>query len=147
MIHIGLNFEEDVSPQTLWEFNKRMLPSLRPGDILTHSFTSRPGGVVFKDREVMPELRDAIERGVVIDVAPAKSHFSFELAKIALDAGIVPTVLSTDITNTNYQGPALFSLPVVMSKFLALGLDLDEVIAKTTTVPAKILHEPSFVPA
>jgi predicted amidohydrolase len=61
----------------------------------------------------------------VRDVAPAKSHFSFEHARIGLDAGIFPTVLSTDITKTNYQGPALFSLPVVMSKFLALGLKLE----------------------
>jgi len=142
MIHIGLNFEENVSNDTLLDFNRRMLPYLEPGDILTHTFTSRPGGVILTDTGVLPELYDAIERGIVLDVAPAKSHFSFQITKIGLDAGIIPTVLSTDITNTNYQGPALFSLPVVMSKFLALGLDLDDVIAKTTAVPAEILNEP-----
>jgi len=142
MIHIGLNFEENVSHQTLLDFNRRMLPCLEPGDILTHTFTSRPGGVIFTETGVLSELHDAMERGIVLDVAPAKSNFSFKIAKIGLDAGIIPTVLSTDITSTNYQGPALYSLPVVMSKFLALGLDLDDVIAKTTTAPAKILNEP-----
>lgn len=111
-------------------------------DILTHTYTSRPGGVIFTDTGVLPELHDAMERGIILNVAPAKSHFSFQLAKIGLDAGITPTVLSTDITNTNYQGPALFSLPVVMSKFLALGLKLEDVIAKTTVIPARILNEP-----
>ena len=89
----------------------------------------------------MAELKAAAERGVILDIAPAKSHFSFPLARIALDEGVVPTVLSTDITNTNYKGPALFSLPVVMSKFLALGLSLDDVIAKVTVAPARILKE------
>ncbi len=77
----------------------------------------------------------------VTDAAPAKSHFSFRLARAALEVGLVPTTLSTDITKTNYRGPALFSLPVVMSKFLALGLSLDEVIEKATAAPARILRE------
>ena len=142
MIHIGLNFEEKVAGQTLSDFNRRMLPLLEPGDILTHTYTSRPGGVISADTGVLPELREAMERGVILDAAPAKSHFSFPLARIGLDAGILPTVLSTDITRTNYQGPALFSLPVVMSKFLALGLGLEDVVARTTIVPAQILKEP-----
>ena len=141
MIHIGLNFEESVSEKTLTEFNRRMLSVLEPGDILTHTYTSRPGGVISLDKGVMPELKAAMARGVVIDIAPAKSHFSFPLARIGLDEGVVPDVLSTDITNTNYRGPALFSLPVVMSKFLALGLSLNEVISKVTIAPAKILKE------
>jgi dihydroorotase len=142
MIHIGLNFEENVSPETLLNFNRRMLPFLDAGDILTHTYTSRPGGVIFTDQGGLPELHAAMERGMVLDVAPAKSHFSFELAEIGLEAGILPTVLSTDITKTNYQGPALFSLAVVMSKFLAVGLELEDVLAKTTQVPAQILNEP-----
>lgn len=141
MIHIGLNFEEKVSTEDLLTFNRRMLPMLEAGDILTHTYTARPGGVIFSDTGVMPELEAALERGVILDAAPAKSHFSFPLARMGLEAGILPTTLSTDITKTNYQGPALFSLPVVMSKFLALGLTLAEVLAKTTSVPARILRE------
>jgi dihydroorotase len=141
MVHIGMNFEEDISSETLHAFTRRMLSLLAPGDILTHTYTSRPGGVIHPDKGVMPELKAAAERGVILDIAPAKSHFSFPLARIALDDGIVPNVLSTDITKTNYRGPALFSLPVVMSKFLALGLSLDDVIAKVTIHPSKILKE------
>ena len=141
MIHIGLNFEEMVSEDVLESFNREMLSLLDTGDILTHTYTQRPGGVIKPDGSILPELKAAMERGVVLDAAPAKSHFSFELAQIGLKQGIVPTTLSTDITNTNYQGPALFSLPVVMSKFLALGLGLDDVIEKTTITPARILKE------
>ena len=141
MIHIGQNFEENISEETLTAFNRQMVPLLEPGDILTHTYSSRPGGVIFKDTGVMPELKDAKNRGVVIDVGMAKSHFNFDLARIGLEAGIIPDTLSTDITNDNYNGPALFSLTVVMSKFLALGLSLDDIITKTTLAPAKILKE------
>jgi dihydroorotase len=78
MIHIGQNFEETISEQTLTAFNRQMLPLLEPGDILTHTYSSRPGGVIFKDAGVMPELKDAKERGVVMDVGMAKSHFNME---------------------------------------------------------------------
>jgi len=141
MIHIGQNFEEIISEDNLIAFNRQMLAILDPGDILTHIYTARPGRVIFKDTGVMPELKAAKERGVVLDVGMAKSHFSFKLARLALDAGLVPDVLSTDITNDNYLGPALFSLPVVMSKFLALGLSLNDVIEKTTIAPASALRE------
>ena len=141
MIHIGLNFEEKVSEDVLESFSREMLSLLDTGDILTHTYTQRPGGVIKPDGSILSELKAAMERGVVFDVAPAKSHFSFKLAQIGLNQGIIPTTLSTDITNTNYQGPALFSLPVVMSKFLALGLSLDDVIKKTTIIPARILKE------
>lgn len=82
-----------------------------------------------------------MKREVVLDVAPAQSHFSFKLAKIGLEQGIIPTTISSDITITNYRGPVLFSLPVVMSKFLALGLSLHQVIEKTTMNPAIVLNE------
>ncbi len=141
MIHIGLNFEEKVPEEVFESFNHKMLSILDEGDILTHTYTQRPGGVIRHDGSFIPELKAAMERGVVLDVAPAKSHMSFDLVKIGMKQGIMPTTLSTDITNTNFQGPALFSLPVVMSKFLSLGLSLNDVIEKTTIIPARILRE------
>jgi dihydroorotase len=141
MVHAGLNSEESVPSDVLAGFNRDMLSMLGAGDILPHAYTARRGGLVGGDDSLLPELIDASKRGVVIDAAPAKSHFSFERTRIALENGLYPTTLSTDITRTNYQGPALFSLPVVMSKFLALGLTIDEVVEKTTIAPARILKE------
>jgi dihydroorotase len=140
-IHIGLDRDADLPDDVLTAFNREMLPLLDSGDILIHVFTHRKGGVIRPDGSVLPELKDAMDRGVVLDVAPAQSHLSFELARMALDQGIVPTTISTDITVTNYQGPVLFSLPVVMSKFLALGLSLYDVVEKTTAIPARVLGE------
>jgi dihydroorotase len=140
-VHIGLSFEDKLPRTTLNDFNADMLNLLEDGDILFHTFTQRDGGVINPDGSILPELKDAMKRGVVIDVSPAQSHFSFKLAKIGMDQGVIPTTLSTDITITNYKGPILFSLPVIMSKFLALGLTLHQVIEKTTITPANVLNE------
>ena len=141
MVHLGLNSEKTVDGDVLRRFNRDLLSFLESGDILTHVYSQRTGGVLGGDDDLIAELLEAKKQGIVIDAAPAKSHFSFKLARTALEAGLVPTTLSTDITKTNYRGPALFSLPVVMSKFLALGLSLDEVIEKATVAPARVLKE------
>ncbi len=141
MVHIGLNSEETVSDDAISAFNRDVVALLGPGDILTHVYSARRGRLMLEDRALMAELREAAGRGVVMDAAPAKSHFSFENARRALGEGLAPTTISTDITKTNYRGPALFSLPVVMSKFLALGLTLDDVVEKTTVAPARVLGE------
>lgn len=140
-VHIGIGREDMVAEEVLGRFTRGMLDLLEEGDILVHVYTHRQGGVIKPDGQVMDEVRGAMARGVVLDAAPAQSHFSFELAKIGLEQGLEPTTISTDITVTNYQGPVLFSLPVVMSKFLALGLSLEEVIEKTTINPARVLGE------
>ena len=140
-VHIGIGLEDTISDDKLDDFTPKMLAILDKGDILIHTFTHRKGGVIKPDGRVLPELREAIERGVVLDIATGSSHFSFELARMAMDQGIMPTTLSTDIVNTNINGPVVFSLPVIMSKFLGLGLKLDKVIEMTTVNPALALHE------
>ncbi|MFC1729346.1 amidohydrolase family protein [candidate division KSB1 bacterium] len=140
-VHIGIDRGDVVADEIIDQFTRKMLILLEEGDIVVHFYTHRQGGVIRQDGQIMNEFIDAAARGVVLDVAPAQSHFSFELAKIGLEQGLEPTTISTDITVTNYQGPVLFSLPAVMSKFLALGLSLEQVIEKTTINPAKVLGE------
>ena len=140
-VHVGIGLEETISHDKLYAFNPKMLAILDKGDILVHVFTHRRGGVIKPDGNVSPELKEAFERGVVLDLATGSSHFSFELARRAMDQGVMPTTLSTDIVNTNMNGPVVFSLPVIMSKFLALGLSIDQVIQMTTVNAASVLRE------
>src|SRR5262249_44893975 len=69
---------------------------LRPGDILAHPFTRHPGGFVNKDRKVHPIVRAAMDMGLKIDVGHG-SHFSYKMARKALDAGVVPHTLGADM--------------------------------------------------
>ena len=115
-----------------------MLSLLDNGDILSHCFTWKAGGVIRPDGNVLPEFKEAIQRGVALDASPAATHWSFEVAKRGLEHGILPTTMSTDLTINNINGP-VFSLLVTMSKFLALGLDLKKVIEMSTINPARAL--------
>lgn len=140
-VHIGVGLEEWISDNELDTFTPNMLALLDKGDILVHVYTPRKGGVIGTKGRILPELDEAIKRGIVIDVASANSHFSFEIARNALEQGVLPTTISTDTVTTNINGPVVFSLPVIMSKFMALGLTLEQVIERTTMNPARVLGE------
>ena len=87
----------DVDADTIVE---RTIAFLRPGDILAHPFTRHPGGFVNKNGKVHPIIKAAIEMGLKIDVGHG-SHFSYRLARKALDAGIVPHTLGADMHGYN----------------------------------------------
>ena len=89
---------------------------------------------------MLPEFKEAIQRGVLLDVAEGRTHWDFEIAKKAIEQGILPTTISTDLITLTINDP-LFRLLPVMSKFLALGLNLDQVVEMTTINPARILGE------
>ena len=135
MIHIG-DMDKQVSPTLTQEF----LPLLEPGDILSHIYTGNFGNPLRPDGTVLPEMRAAMERGVIMDTAIGKNNLNFEVARKLLAQGILPTTLSTDLTHRSLTGPT-YSLPVTMAKFMGLGLDLKQVITMTTINPARALKE------
>lgn len=139
MVHLGAEPEEDVSDAELADFTKGMLGMLEAGDILTHVFTWKRGGVIDQDGVMLPEAEEARRRGVVFDVANAKTNFSFYIARKAIGRGFRPSSISTDLTGVNLE--AVHSLPVSMSKFMAAGLTLEEVVAMTTCNPAQAIKE------
>lgn len=128
MVHVG------DTPGPLGE----ILAELRPRDIVTHCFHGRAHGVVDAHGEVLPEVRGAADRGIVFDVGHGVGSFSFDVARKALRGGLVPGTISSDLHYYNVNGP-VFDLATTMSKFLHLGLTLDEVLARTTTTPAGLL--------
>jgi dihydroorotase len=128
MVHVG------DTPGPLGE----ILAALRPRDVVTHCFHGRPHGVLDPHGEVLPEVREAAARGIVFDVGHGVGSFSFDVARKALRGGLVPGTISSDLHHYNLNGP-VFDLATTMSKFLHLGLSLDEVLAKTTRTPADLL--------
>jgi len=121
MTHIG------NGPPTIDE----VLALLRPGDILTHCCTGGDMRVLGADGHVLPELRRLHDAGVVLDVGHGTGSFAYATAEAMLAEGVKPDVISSDIHQTAVQGP-MFDLPTTLSKFLSLGMSLDEVIACAT---------------
>lgn len=145
----------NIDPDTI-------LPSvvelLDAGDILAHPFSRHPGGFVDRHGKVHPIVRDALQRGVKIDVGHG-SHFSFKVARRVLEAGIMPDTLGADMHGYNTRVPpppgtpamhpddenhpfasqARFSLTHAMTGLIALGLTLEQIVPMVTTAAARML--------
>jgi dihydroorotase len=109
-----------------------ILDSLRAGDIATHILNGNAENVLGSDGRVRREVRAAAERGVVLDVGHASIHCDVNIARRAIGEGLRPTTLSTDL-HTPPPGRVVYNLRGVMSKFLALGMSLDDVVASVTS--------------
>ena len=133
MVHIG-DRDKQVSPTLTQE----LLPLMEPGDILSHVFTAQLGSVLRPDGTILPELREAMQRGVVLDVAQGRANFSFEVARKAMAQGILPTTLSNDLTIPSLTD-LIYGMTVTMSKFMALGLSLKQVVEMATINPARAI--------
>jgi dihydroorotase len=157
-IHLGQLWPTDDSGRIpdAEELIRELMPIMRAGDVLAHPFTRHPGGFISETGEIHPVLLEAVhERGVLVDVGHG-SHFSFDAAKRALDAGIMPYTLGADMHGYNvsvpdpnddgsraenpFFGVAPFNLTIAMTELLHLGVPLDQVIAMVTSHPAKLLR-------
>jgi dihydroorotase len=133
MVHIG------TAPPTLDE----ICEYLRPGDILTHCFTGQANKIVEETGQVNANIKALHERGLILDIGHGAGSFSFETAERMLDQGFLPDVISTDIHQLAIQGP-MFDMPTTLSKFLLLGMTIEQVIERATSAPAAAMRKPEL---
>lgn len=115
-----------------------LLEMLRPGDILTHAYSGL-GNDTVRNGRVVPAAAAAKARGVIIDVGHGGGSFDFAIAEAALAQGFLPDTISSDIHALSANTPGMPYLPWVMSKFLSLGLSLEQVVAMATVAPARVI--------
>src|SRR5436305_9952422 len=137
MVHIG-----GVETK---ELMSGILDLLRPGDVLTHCYSGAPniGGAftnIVQDGKLLPAALAAKQRGVIFDVGHGGGSFDYTVAEVAIAGGCPPNTISSDIHVVSGNTPGMPYLPWVMSKFLALGFALDQVVAMATINPAKIIN-------
>ncbi len=143
----------------------QVVPLLKKGDILAHPFTRHPGGFVDRKGKVHGIVKEAIAKGLKIDVGHG-SHFSYKMAQIALQAGIVPDTLGADMHGYNttipkpsmagtpdehsdkdhmFFGQVKFSLVSAMSAMLALGIPIEHVVAMSSWNPQRYFGLPDDI--
>jgi dihydroorotase len=128
MVHIG------SGPPSLNE----VLNLMRPGDILTHCFTGHDMRIIDDGGAILETAQRAWESGIVLDIGHGAGSFSFETAEAMLSEGLPPDVISSDIHQLSIHGP-LYDLPTCLSKFLALGMSLEDVVRAATIRPAEVM--------
>ena len=115
-----------------------ILDRLKPGDVLTHCFHGKNCGLVDENYQVPPSIRKKLEQGILLDVGHGFSSFDFRVARNLMEQGVLPDFISSDIHHYNLNGP-VYDQVTTLDKFLHLGMDLPEVIRRTTQTPAKFL--------
>jgi dihydroorotase len=129
MVHVGdtgISMEEIVD-------------TLRAGDVVTHCYTPQQPSIVDKSGRLLAAVRKARERGVIFDVGHANGHFDFNLVRRAMGDGLEPDIISSDLHGRMGPSNPVVDMPTTITKFLSLGLSLDQVIAACTTHPARAI--------
>jgi dihydroorotase len=134
LVHIGESWTKDATPVHVGD----VLKYLRAGDIVTHMFTVHPGGLLDPNGKLWPQVRDAKESGVLMDVGHGLHNLNFDVAHRVLDQGLHPDGVSTDGHRGNRAGP-VYDLPTTMAKLMALGFTLNQVVEMATVNAAKLL--------
>ncbi|MDA0733605.1 MAG: amidohydrolase/deacetylase family metallohydrolase [Chloroflexi bacterium] len=135
MVHIG-----DTEHRYDANVIRELLPIMEAGDIVTHLFTANEGGVIGSDGKLVPEAKEAKERGVWLDTAHGRGNFGFDIGARILDQGLIPHCISTDLTVPGRQN-TVHSMTEMMTRFLALGFTIEQVVEMCTINPAKALGE------
>lgn len=128
MVHIG------TGPPSIDE----VVELLGNGDVLTHCYTGQDMRIVDDRGALLPAVAQALDRGMLLDLGHGSGSFAFRVAEPLIEAGVLPHVLSSDIHQMSVYGP-MFDLPTTLSKFLALGLELPDVLERATAAPARLL--------
>jgi dihydroorotase len=129
MVHVGDSF----SPLP------DILRQLRKGDILTHCYTGRPHGPLDANGKILPEMLECRERGVLFDVGDGGPHLSLDVAEKCLQQNFLPDTIGTDLGGLSINGP-VYDLVTELSKFLAVGMSLDQVIERVTLRPTHMFN-------
>lgn len=129
MVHVG----QSRSPMPA------LLSLLRPGDIVTHVYAPPPNGILDAAGRVLPEVREARRQGIVFDIGNGRNgHITWDVAERAIQEDFLPDTISSDLTAPG-RTDRVFDFPTVLSKFLMLGMSLDQVMACATTNAAKAM--------
>ncbi len=134
MVHIGGTFS------TL----PKILDLLRKGDVITHSYRAGDGGILDGNNRVLPEVRKVVQDGVRLDIGHGAGSFGWDVAEAAFRQDLLPGTISSDVHHYNVHGPVL-DLATTLSKFLHLGMKLEDVIARATSNAANTFGFPKGI--
>ncbi|WP_062119955.1 amidohydrolase/deacetylase family metallohydrolase [Aureimonas sp. AU40] len=132
MIHVG------EPPPTYDE----VLELLRPGDIITHCFNGKAGGSIIEDEDLWDLVTKCADQGIRLDVGHGGASFSFKVAEIAIQRGLLPFSISTDLHDHSLNGP-VWDMATTMSKLLSVGMPFEAVVTASTTAPMSAVKLPT----
>lgn len=138
-VPVMVDFGEHQPPNSIEEL---FMKHLRPGDIFTHTYSYGPKDretVVDENGKVKPFIFEAQKRGIIFDVGHGGGAFTWRQAIPSMQQGFLPDVISTDLHTQSMNG-GMKDLSNVISKFLAMGMSLQDAIKRSTMNPANVIN-------
>ncbi|MBF9231943.1 amidohydrolase/deacetylase family metallohydrolase [Microvirga alba] len=132
MVHVG-------EPPPLFD---EVLEILGPGDVITHCFNGKPAGNILEDEDLFLLAERCAKDGVRLDVGHGGASFSFRVAEIAIQRGLLPFSISTDLHNRSLDNP-VWDMGTTMSKLLSVGMPFEDVIEASTRAPMSVVGLPT----
>lgn len=117
-----------------------VLKVLRPGDIFEHVYQGVKNTIIDENGMLRDCVKDARKRGILFDTAEGRKHGDFDVMLTAMKQGFVADFCSTDLVHASMYRRSIFSLPNLMSRYVAMGISLKEIIRMTTQAPAKLMN-------
>jgi dihydroorotase len=142
-VPVIVDFGEHNPPNSI---ESLFMEHLRPGDMFTHTFSYGPAGretIVDENGKVKPFVFAAQKRGIVFDVGHGGGAFSWRQAVPAFQQGFKPNVISTDL-HAESMNSGMKDMSNVMSKFLTMGMSIQDVILRSTLNPANAINRPDL---
>jgi dihydroorotase len=126
----------------------QILDMMRPGDVVSHYLTGRRFGILgiapLEGAQIIPAAFAARKRGVILDVARGRLHACFPAMQAAIEQNLLPDTISTDLTRPSATADPYFSMPMIATQFMSLGVSFEELLPRMTANPAKVLRRPEL---
>lgn len=116
-----------------------ILKYLRPGDVWVHPYQGMGRTIIDENGKLVKGVMEAKERGVILDLAAARTNQNYVVAKKAIEQGLAPDIYSTDMSRDSAYMHPVFSLLYVLSTYRALGISMEDLLKGCTSIPAKKL--------
>lgn len=131
MVHVG-------EPPALYD---EVLEILGPGDIVTHCFNGKVGSSIIEDEDLFELAERCAGEGIRLDIGHGGASFSFRVAEVAIERGLLPFSISTDV-HLRSLNQSVWDLSTTMSKLLSVGMPFEKVIEAVTHAPAEVIGLP-----
>ncbi len=131
MVHVG-------EPPALYD---EVLEILGPGDIVTHCFNGKVGSSIIEDEDLFQLAERCAKDGIRLDIGHGGASFSFRVAEIAIQRGLLPFSISTDV-HLRSMNQSVWDLGTTMSKLLSVGMPFEKVVDAVTHAPAEVIRLP-----
>ncbi|MGH6761041.1 MAG: amidohydrolase/deacetylase family metallohydrolase [Phyllobacterium sp.] len=128
MVHVG-------EPPALYD---EVLEILGPGDIVTHCFNGKVGSSIIEDEDLFELAERCAGEGIRLDIGHGGASFSFRVAEIAIQRGLLPFSISTDV-HLRSLNQSVWDLGTTMSKLLSVGMPFEKVVEAVTHAPASVI--------